>query len=72
MAAATPIDRRRARHLAEMRLALSEGLSLADARQRLAETRWAERDARRRCGTAITDSDAEAEGRFWWQRGNMA
>jgi hypothetical protein len=79
MAEPSWIERKRSRHLAEMRLALDAGISLTEARMKLAERRWAERDARRqataRCGTELTqdqsDQDA-AGGRFWWQQGSMA
>jgi hypothetical protein len=79
MAEPSAHERQRRRHLAEMQLALREGLSLADARMRLAAERWAARDARRqataRCGTQLTQDQIDGEdagGRFWWQKGSMA
>lgn len=67
-----------AKHRAEMRLALAEGLSLAAARDRLARARWIAADERLKrqrcaaaspshsnCGTAATSQQLPEQ---WWQR----
>lgn len=59
----------RARHLQEMRLALAEGISLAEARHRLAELRLrAVREARAKAGRGGRDLPAlHAPKSYWWE-----
>lgn len=69
---------RMARHNAEMKLALAENLSLAEARSRLARERYLQRT---RCGTHARELPPTDKGplpqsaageredpQFWWQK----
>lgn len=70
---------RLARHNAEMRLALAENLSLAEARTRLARERY---QRLTRCGTDAREATPDAErkihsppdavarpaAQYWWQK----
>ena len=68
------VDRARqlAQHRAEFEFAMREGLTLPQARARLAQKRWMEADARRsQCGREAPRLESD-RSKFWFQQGNMA
>jgi hypothetical protein len=73
MAGADTVQRL-ARHNAEMMRALSDGVSLEEARRRIAQDASRDADARlaaRRCGTAIPRPVRAETPNLWWQREDL-
>lgn len=66
------------RHRSEFEFAMREGISMAEARSRLAQQRWEAAEARRlsRCGTRDFGPEMTGENpdsaTYWWNQGSMA